>query len=154
VLELGDAYHISLLDLDRRNYMETNPKSTRAGKQLPEKKEKVYSTKYHAVKAREWRENNPEACTASGCRLPRLEGKSLCEHHRDGNYINMQKSRDARKLKVLTHYGKDGTLQCFWEGCTVCDPDMLSLDHKNDDGSIARKSGYDGCGDGLYRAVI
>jgi len=33
------------------------------------------------------------------------------------------------KTAVLTHYGKEGTLQCCWPGCDVTDIDCLQLDH-------------------------
>jgi hypothetical protein len=44
------------------------------------------------------------------------------------------------KKKALTMYGKEGHLQCSWDGCGVTDLDMLTLDHKNDDGYIDRKT--------------
>lgn len=43
------------------------------------------------------------------------------------------------KLKVLTHYGPNGELRCSWPGCQVDDIDMLSLDHKNNDGYAHRR---------------
>lgn len=43
------------------------------------------------------------------------------------------------KIEVLKHYGPGGTLQCSVFDCGVCDPDMLVLDHINDDGSTERK---------------
>ncbi len=61
-----------------------------------------------------------------------------------------EKNRDERKIRVLTHYGKDKNLQCCWEGCTVCDPDMLSLDHINNDGA---KDRIRGTGNNLYLSV-
>jgi hypothetical protein len=56
--------------------------------------------------------------------------------------VNGSKSSAARlllKLEVLTHYGLNGTLQCCWEGCEVCDVDMLTLDHINNNGAADRK---------------
>ena len=50
-----------------------------------------------------------------------------------------------RKREVLTHYGKNGTLQCCWEDCEVTDLDMLSLDHINNDGAEHRRA-YNGQG--------
>jgi hypothetical protein len=50
----------------------------------------------------------------------------------------------ARKIRVLTHYGKDGRLMCCWEGCSISDPDMLSLDHINNDGAEDRRQGKTG----------
>jgi hypothetical protein len=40
------------------------------------------------------------------------------------------------KARVLTHYGKNGTLQCCWDSCKIVDIDMLTLDHVNNDGCI------------------
>ncbi len=50
------------------------------------------------------------------------------------------KTRDKRKFEVLSHYSPDGILGCCWEGCTITDIDMLSLDHVNDDGAEHRRS--------------
>ena len=50
----------------------------------------------------------------------------------------------ARKIRVLTYYGKHKTLQCCWMGCDVVDPDMLSLDHINNDGAADRLRGVTG----------
>lgn len=47
-----------------------------------------------------------------------------------------------RKVRVLTHYGKDGKLKCCWDGCEVADVDMLTLDHVNNDGASDRKNGW------------
>jgi hypothetical protein len=44
------------------------------------------------------------------------------------------------KIDVLSHYGKDGKLQCCWPGCEVNDIDVLTLDHVNDDGAQDRMS--------------
>lgn len=43
------------------------------------------------------------------------------------------------KLEALSHYGKDGKLQCCWPDCNITDIDMLNLDHVNDDGAEDRK---------------
>jgi hypothetical protein len=37
-----------------------------------------------------------------------------------------------------------GTLGCCWEGCSIVDPDMLTLDHINNDGNVTRKGSYKG----------
>lgn len=58
------------------------------------------------------------------------------------------------KVEVLTHYGRGGTLCCVWEGCDVRDPDMLTLDHINNDGAKDRKTHRGrGKGHGLYCRV-
>jgi hypothetical protein len=43
------------------------------------------------------------------------------------------------KLAALAAYGPNGEVKCSWPGCTVTDPDMLSLDHLNDDGCRHRR---------------
>src|ERR1700681_4953946 len=43
------------------------------------------------------------------------------------------------KEEVLTHYGKNGRLQCCWENCEITDIDMLSLDHIENDGAEHRR---------------
>jgi len=57
----------------------------------------------------------------------------------------------ARKLRVLSHYGKERNAQCCWEGCEVLDLDMLSLDHVNNDG--AKDRNIRGSGHMLYASV-
>ena len=54
-----------------------------------------------------------------------------------------RKYKDNLKSIVLTHYGPNHTLGCCWEGCTIIDIDMLTLDHVNNDGYKHKtKSGY------------
>lgn len=45
------------------------------------------------------------------------------------------------KVEVLSHYSPQGKLRCSWRGCKIVDPDMLSLDHINNDGHKDRLSG-------------
>lgn len=68
------------------------------------------------LKCREWAKANPEKAKRS--------------------YISY---REELKFEVLTHYGKDGKLQCCWEHCEVCDVDMLTLDHLKDNGAEHRR---------------
>jgi hypothetical protein len=69
-------------------------------------------------------------------------------------------SLDRRNVKidVLTHYGKDGFLQCCWSDCTVSDVDMLTIDHIEDNGAEHRRQitgGKHRCGGGInfYRRL-
>jgi hypothetical protein len=57
------------------------------------------------------------------------------------NRINQGRSekRLQQKSLVLTHYGPNNKLKCCWDGCEVCDPDMLSLDHIDNTGNEDRK---------------
>jgi hypothetical protein len=55
----------------------------------------------------------------------------------------LEKSAEV-KLEVLSHYGKDGRLECCWPECTINDPDMLSIDHVNNNGKADRKSNGSG----------
>jgi hypothetical protein len=40
------------------------------------------------------------------------------------------------KIRLLTHYGKDGHLRCCWPDCGITDIDLLTLDHVNNDGHL------------------
>ena len=44
------------------------------------------------------------------------------------------------KLEVLAHYGPDKELRCSFKSCVVSDPDMLTIDHINNDGAADRRS--------------
>lgn len=44
------------------------------------------------------------------------------------------------KIDCLSHYGLNGGLQCAWPGCDVVDIDVLTLDHKKDNGAEERRS--------------
>jgi|SRR5579871_153488 hypothetical protein len=61
------------------------------------------------------------------------------------------KKRQDEKVEALVQYGKNKSLQCCWENCNVDDPDMLSLDHVNNDGAIDRE--IRGTGINLYRTL-
>ena len=55
------------------------------------------------------------------------------------------------KIEVLTHYGPKGILGCCWEGCSIVDIEMLTLDHVNNDGSTNKsKRGWRRTGKALY----
>ena len=83
------------------------------------------------------------------------------ERSKENYKINAYKIRadshrriDALKLEVLSHYGPNCTLGCCWEGCTVIDVDMLSLDHVNNDGAEHRRTvGKNKTGEKMYRLV-
>lgn len=97
-----------------------------------------------------------------GISRPRSDGRSLEAVNRaKTNYRkrNRQKlsasSRQLwfdRKVEVLTRYGRAGRCQCSWDGCDVVDPDMLSLDHINNDGAKEKREGRSGTG--LYLRVV
>jgi hypothetical protein len=59
--------------------------------------------------------------------------------------------RAAIKAAVFTFYG-NGRLQCVWEGCEVCDPDMLTIDHVDNGGTQDRKHNGRG-GHDFYRRL-
>ena len=51
--------------------------------------------------------------------------------------IAAKNTRAAIKSAVLTYYG-NGQMCCIWDGCTVVDPDMLTIDHVNNGGTQDR----------------
>ena len=56
--------------------------------------------------------------------------------------INRNRKFDRlAKLAVLRHYGKNGKRVCCWKGCAVSDPDMLVIDHIEDNGAEERNNG-------------
>jgi hypothetical protein len=61
------------------------------------------------------------------------------------------RKRAERKLVVLTHYGKDGKLQCCWPDCQETDIDCLTIDHIQNDGHEHRKKVGNG---GVYKDII
>jgi hypothetical protein len=69
------------------------------------------------------------------CDNPADPGKARCARHRKQRSEGIK----AIKLEVLSRYGKGGRAVCCWPGCTVSDPDMLTLDHVNDDGAKHRR---------------
>jgi hypothetical protein len=76
---------------------------------------------------RKWYAKNPEKRRAAAAKWE--------EKNRGRRYDTYE----ARKIRVLTHYGKDGKLQCCWPECSVNDPDILTLDHINNGGAKDRK---------------
>ena len=57
------------------------------------------------------------------------------------------------KVEVLSHYSPEGILKCSHTECIVSDPDMLTLDHINNDGAEFRKSQKITAGGGTYAYV-
>ena len=67
---------------------------------------------------------------------------------------SQNKIRRRQKLQVLTQYGPRGELRCNWEGCEVRDPDMLVIDHVEDNGADEKRMGIGRKGHELYRRLI
>lgn len=60
------------------------------------------------------------------------------------------------KMIVISHYTY-GKNTCVWnEGCNISDPDMLAVDHINNNGAEHRKQFFNSTGSGivLYRWII
>jgi hypothetical protein len=98
-------------------------------------------------------------CRVNQAVYARLQGDKgnklkYCQECRTKANITRSQSRLESKIEVLSHYGVQGILGCCWENCDVADPDMLSLDHKDNTGNIDRKRG--GCfigGVSFYRQL-
>jgi hypothetical protein len=67
---------------------------------------------------RDWKKNNPVRVAESN-----------------------KRSNQRAKEEALSHYGKNGVMQCCWDGCEITDPDMLTLDHIENDGAEHRGGG-------------
>jgi hypothetical protein len=96
----------------------------------------VTSSLKEKVRRRLLYRNNAEFKSAAKSRARAHYKKTPREEHRA--YVNNQ--REEKKIRVLTHYGKGVELKCCWRGCLVCDVDMLSIDHVNDDGAKHRRN--------------
>jgi hypothetical protein len=81
-----------------------------------------------------WREAHPER--------EREVRRNTYNKNKPARRKHARAKRYALKVEVLTHYGPKGALRCCWEGCAVCDVDMLSLDHMNNNGASERKELY------------
>jgi len=68
------------------------------------------------------------------CRGEKVKRYRLSERGMSTTRDTANNRREKVKKEVLTHYGKGGKLLCCWRGCKVCDIDMLSLDHVQNDG--------------------
>ena len=75
----------------------------------------------------------------------KLKGRDTLGKNRKSRAWNAQ-----IKLECLTHYGPDSILQCSSLECEVCDIDMLTLDHINNDGAKDRQEGRNSTGVRLY----
>lgn len=101
----------------------------------------------HNARNKEWANNNPDKVQEKNKRLYKKhtpeQMKKRAANTALWRVLNPGKTEAhnaQRKTEVLTRYGKNGTLLCCWEGCEVCDPDMLSIDHINNDGSKDRNT--------------
>ena len=78
-------------------------------------------------------------------------GKTIkyCQACRQVVLDGRNESRAQLKIEVLSHYGH-GKLQCCWEDCEVCDPDMLTIDHIDNSGAEDRRKGQQYGGTQFY----
>ncbi len=75
---------------------------------------------------------------------------TLSRYYFNGGRHSVSAGNENRKLEVLTHYGPNKRLGCCWADCFIVDIDLLTLDHKENDGADHRKKiGTSG----LYRWV-
>jgi hypothetical protein len=105
-----------------------------------------------------WEKNNPEKVKEKNKRLySEYTGEQMKERTASTKLwriLNPGKTEafnERRKIRVLAHYGKDSMPVCCWEGCTVCDPDMLSIDHVFNNGAEDRATR--GTGNNLYLSL-
>ena len=91
---------------------------------------------------------NPDAHKRRKLRWQRRKAQAYALHPEE--FCLLGKADRARvKFIVLSHYGPAHTLRCAWPECGVCDIDLLTLDHVNNDGAQdVRKSAT------LYRHLI
>lgn len=97
-----------------------------------------------AVRQQHYRVAHPDRVRAA---------KRLVPSYRAGCRRRNKRYNDLNKVIVLTHYGPQGELRCAWNGCDVTDIDMLSLDHINNDGNVARRQSKQNAGVNFYRRL-
>ena len=81
------------------------------------------------------------------CTEPAVRGL-LCPFHSETQQKRQRKTNRAIRQQVLGHYGAT----CVWPDCGITDPDMLSLDHVENDGAKERRE--IGRGNTFYRFII
>lgn len=64
-------------------------------------------------------------------------GSVVCDQHLEKLRKNSRQNCVEVKRKVLEHYGGG---KCVWPGCSITDPDMLTLDHIENNGAEDRKA--------------
>jgi hypothetical protein len=111
-----------------KTYLEANREKVNAQR----RKWRAANPEKIAAQNKRWREANPEKCRAID--KERWKKADKAKHRLDQNKWNFE-----NKIKVLTHYGKDGKLQCCWSNCCETDIDCLTLDHINNNGARDRK---------------
>jgi len=79
-------------------------------------------------------------------------GKTIkyCQACRQTVLDNRNEARAQLKIEVLSHYGKRRKICCKWYGCTVNDPDMLTIDHMDNSGAADRRKGQQYTGTQFY----
>jgi hypothetical protein len=139
-----------------RKYRETHPRKDKRSKESAKiSRDKFRAAHPEEIKTyfREYKGNRYRERVAAklcmDCPRPATHGIA-CSYHQQKRRNYHKAGTERIKLEVLTHYGKNGQLLCCWNGCTITDVDMLSIDHVNNDGNIDRKSGWTGSGRRLY----
>jgi hypothetical protein len=119
--------------------------------------EPEYRTRHNA-KNKVWADANPNKVKLKNQRLYQgLSEEKMQERAVNSalwtvlNPSKIEEFNKQRKIRVLSHYSGKETPQCTWEDCTVCDLDMLSIDHIANDGQADRSTR--GTGNSLYRAL-
>ena len=132
-----------------KNKEDRNENHKKRTEEEPEYREK------HNARNKEWAKNNPEKVKAKNNRLysnytdAKMKERAVATKlWRILNPGKTEAFNAQRKIRVLSRYGKGGLPVCCWEGCTVCDPDMLSIDHILNDGAEDRDTR--GTGNTLY----
>lgn len=90
---------------------------------------------------------NAGICTSLGCKNSAVAGKVSCQKCIDERCAKL---RDLKK-KVLDHYGHRCSCLC---GCLATNSRHLTIDHKNNDGAIQRRSKGMHGGQANYRMII
>jgi hypothetical protein len=99
-------------------------------------------------------EHRPESVKAYNDQFGARNARKYYKANRERIRKQTREHRFELRLKLLTHYGKDGKLQCCWPDCGVVDPDILTLDHINNDGAKERRETGKTGGLGRYYHLV
>lgn len=97
-----------------------------------------------------WPSDSKEEKAASTKRIRSILGNDIFRTRQNARSLLYNQTI---KAEVLSHYGPNGKLQCSALGCEITDPDMLSLDHVNNDGAADRGKGRGYAGVPLYTTL-
>lgn len=113
-------------------------KCTRCNRRKPvlERKECKSCLEYSKRKAKQWRAKRTKVGGCVQCCCKAQKPHTVCRKHLLKFRASSMVHWAALKKETFEHYSNG---KCCWPKCLVVDPDMLTLDHKENDGAKQRR---------------